>query len=64
MENTPLYVTFPRIYSISNQKEAKVGEIREVCRLNWCRKPFIWKRELIDRILVLIGDLSGSKEED
>jgi hypothetical protein len=41
-----------------------VGEIREVCRLNLCRQPFIWERDLIDRILVLIGGLSGSKKED
>ena len=61
---------YPRLYSISNEKDALVGEVGEVreegsdWRFNWRRHLFMWEEELL---LCLKEDLEGfvwSQEED
>lgn len=61
---------YPRLYSISNQKEALVGEVGVVTevgtewRFEWRRHLFMWEEEVL---LSLTEDLQGmrwSQEED
>ena len=53
---------YPRLYSVSNQKEAKIGEMGEPSdhgsewRFIWRRHPFMWEEELL---LNLMEDLEG-----
>lgn len=53
---------YPRLFSISNQKEAKVGEVGMVTELGrewrfiWRRHLFVWEEELL---LSLMEDLAG-----
>lgn len=61
---------YPRLYSISNQKEASVGEIGEVLeegwRWNfvWRRRLFVWEEELLHSLLEDVEGLRWSHEED
>ena len=58
----PLRVNFPRLFSLSNQKEAKVGDLWElidgvqVWSLEWRRNIFVWEN-------VILEDLLGVLEE-
>ena len=66
----PLALTFPRVYSISSQKEAKVGELWRfqdgvvTWNLHWRRVPFVWEHNLIRNLLVLIERVMLGVEED
>lgn len=63
--NLPLYAIFPRLFSISTQKDAKVAKLWEngdewgTWRLIWRRTPFVWGCEKIDTLLATIGSFNG-----
>jgi len=57
--NTPFSVNFPRLYSISNQKEASVGDLWEGgeridLAFHMAKGTFVWKLDLISNLLELI----------
>lgn len=66
----PLKEVFPRLFSLSNHKDAFVGEVwgfsgvRMDWILEWRRQPFMWEVDLIESLLGLIGRLNGLEEED
>lgn len=66
----PLYNLFPRLYSLSNQKEANVGDVvllqdgDRVWNINWRRIPFTWEANLINNLLALLEDVVLGGEED
>jgi hypothetical protein len=76
--DTPLKDRFPRLYSISTQKEALVADVwnptdgGENWRLLWCRRFFVWEetvfeelREVINRVTLLNAtDKWGWKPEN
>lgn len=61
---------FPRLFSLSNQKDAKVGEMvlvqegGRVWNLTWRRNPFIWEGNLIANLMALLEDVRFRGEED
>jgi len=61
---------FPRLFSISTQKEAKVGDMVSlldgVCvwNITWRRNPFLWKINIIDNMLALLEGVVLGSEED
>jgi len=65
-----LATSFPRIFSISSQKEAKVrdlwtcqnGEVH--WNLGWRRQPFLWERNLIHNLLALLEGATLREEDD
>jgi hypothetical protein len=68
--NTPFCVTYPRLFSISCQKEALVGDVWEVNEVGgaweflWRRNLFLWEGGLLEN---LFGELHGwvrSERED
>lgn len=70
MGNSPLHVMFPRLYSISNQKEATVGDIGlksdgiVSSNLTWRRCPFNWEQDLITILTGVIASARSGDEED
>lgn len=56
--NEALYLTFPRLFSISSQKEAMVGEVwvDGDWNLTWRRSLFVWEEGLIH---ILLDELEG-----
>lgn len=62
MGNAALCVSYPRLFSISNQKDALVGDLSEATvgggtwNLIWRRKLFVWEESLVEN---LMGDLEG-----
>jgi hypothetical protein len=66
----PLAILFPRLFSISTHKEAKVGDLWSfiegtvLWNLTWRRQPFLWERNLIDNLLALIGGVVLGRDED
>jgi len=60
MGNVPLCISFPQLFSFSNQKDAKVGELWEVTRGNgfwslvWWRNLFVWGRALLVDLMGLL----------
>lgn len=63
----PLALAFPRIYSISSQKEATVGDLwngAEGWILNWRRTPFLWESYLIANLLLIVNRITLGEEED
>ena len=58
----PLYKVYPRLFSISTQKEATVRDLVSlqggacVWELNWRRNPFLWELNLVD---ILLASLEG-----
>lgn len=61
---------FPRLFSISNQKEAKVREVGvgqgggRYWNLSWRRQPFSWKANLFENLMDLLEDVVFTTEED
>lgn len=66
----PLYNVFPRLFSLSNQKDAKVGEMvlvqegGRVWNLTWRRNPFIWEGNLIANLMARLENVRFRGEED
>jgi hypothetical protein len=61
---------FPRLFSISTQKEASVAEMWNPMagevnwRLIWRRRLFVWEENLMDELLVVINRISPSDDTD
>jgi hypothetical protein len=60
---------FPRLYSISTQKEGIVAEVGNLAgtvgwTLTWRRSLFVWENTLLEELLMLINQTSLSMEED
>lgn len=61
---------YPRLFSISNQKESMVGEIGEedgaltVWNFDWRWEFFDWEEQLFASLLVDLEGLLGSHEAD
>jgi len=66
----PLYTMFPKLFSLSTQKEAKVGDLvllqGDVRGWNfmWRRHPFLWEVNLIDNLMTLLEGVILGTEED
>jgi hypothetical protein len=66
----PLYLMFPRLFSLSTQKEAKVGDMVgvhggvAVWNMIWRRHPFLWEVNLIDNLMALLEGVILGTEED
>jgi hypothetical protein len=68
--NQALATTFPRLYSISSHKDAKIADLwiaghgEASWNLVWRRQPFLWERNLIANLLTLLeGTLLGDEED-
>jgi len=65
-----LRTKYPRLFSISNQQEAKVGEVRRlegnttVWNLVWRRPFFAWEEQLYLNLLEDLDGVEWSLEED
>ena len=66
----PFRIKCPRLFSLSNQKEATVGEIgggeapeRELM-LTWRRPLFVWENELLVELMEDLHGFRGGQEED
>lgn len=57
---------YPRLYSVSNQKEALVGELHlgTEWRFNWRRHLFMWEEELLISLKEDVEGMVWSEEED
>lgn len=61
---------FPRLYSISSQKEAKVRDVWSLVNseltwnLTWRRLPFLWENNLIVNLLATLHSVILGEEED
>jgi hypothetical protein len=57
----PLQVQFPRLFSISSQKDASIAEVsnplinNQRWRLVWRRRLFIWEQDLLTELLEIIN---------
>lgn len=66
----PLCDCFPRLYSISNQREEMVGEVSFLREgsvewiLTWRREPFLWESELIANLMTVVADFRIGEDED
>ena len=66
----PLLTLFSRHYSLSTQKEAKVGDLMvyqggmRVWNTTWRRHPFVWEVNLIDNLMALLKGVILGPEED
>lgn len=69
VREVPLFNLFPKLYSLSNQKEAKVWEVvtfqgvGRFWNITW-RQPFMWEANLIDNLLALLEDVVSESNED
>jgi hypothetical protein len=58
--NVPLKVMFPRLYSLSNQKESMVADLLEIqgdlkiWSFDWRRNLFQWELELVSSLTNLL----------
>jgi hypothetical protein len=70
MGNTPLCDLYPRLFSISSQKEARISDVRIShegewrWELMWRRRLFVWEEELIVGLRVALPSLVLSDVED
>jgi len=68
--SNPLCVTFSRLFSISNQKDAWVGDVCEIrdeesrWTLTWQRPMFLWEGDLLQNLLALVASFCWSGVED
>jgi mannosylglycoprotein endo-beta-mannosidase len=68
--DSPLCLKFPRLYSLSMQKDVCVGELlmvegdRRWWNLNWRRNLFQWEMERLNVLVGLIANVSLSLQED
>lgn len=66
----PFLTLFPRLYSLSTQKEAKVGDMMvyqgglRVWNTTWRRHPFLWEVNLIDNLMALLEGVILGPEVD
>ena len=70
LAEAPLMSLFPRLFSISTQKEAKVGDMVSlldgVCvwNITWRRNMFLWEINIIDNLFALLkGVVLGSDDD-
>ena len=65
-----LAITFPQLFSLSLQKDAKVGDLWHLhngvvsWNFNWRRDTFLWENNLMDNLLHLLRRVSLEEEED
>ncbi|MCH79402.1 LINE-1 reverse transcriptase like [Trifolium medium] len=65
-----LSVKFPRLYSLSTQKEATVRDLvvvvgeRRNWNFLWRRRLFLWEEDSVSQLLALLENLNLSNEED
>jgi len=70
VENIPLRVGYPRLYSLSTQKLAKVGDFWNCNHglgewfFSWRWNLFVWETDLFNGLLRLIGGLEVSGDKD
>jgi hypothetical protein len=68
--DAPLKNLFPRLFAISNQKEASVadiwnsGEEHERWNLQWRRRFFVWEENLLEDLLLVINAAQISDRGD
>jgi hypothetical protein len=68
--DVPLRDRFPRLFSISNQKEMSVSSVRRDLNgttcwdLSWRRRFFVWEHDLLIDLLALINPISLSNDAD
>ena len=61
---------YPRLFSLSNQKEAKVGELWEgeemeiTWAFTWRRPLFVWENDLLIEMMEDLNGFRGGQEED
>jgi len=66
----PFRVKYPRLYSLSNQKEAKVGDLRVGSTLgggwyfSWRRSLIVWENEMLSALMVELEGFTGRQTED
>jgi hypothetical protein len=66
----PLKDRFPRLFSISIQKEASVAEIWDPgsdafnWQLLWRRRLFVWEEYVVEELKGVLNDVTISAEED
>jgi hypothetical protein len=67
---TPLKDRFPRLFSISTQKEVSVAGVRKNINgtsswdLNWRRRFFVWEHDLYNELLDLINPVTLVEDSD
>jgi hypothetical protein len=67
---TPLALVFPRLYSLSNQKEKVVSDFivsqdgRRSWNFLWRRNLFIWEEDLVNNLVNILDSLVLSSEDD
>ena len=68
--NSPLCVGFPHLFSISNQKEAMVGDMWRSSDgvhdwlFSWRRRLFIWEEGLLNDLMMVLQSNRGGQAED
>ena len=68
--NAPLCLAFPRLFSISSQKEAMVGDVWVVNEVGgawsflWRRNLFVWKGGLLENLYVELEGWVRTERED
>jgi hypothetical protein len=67
---TSLDLVYPRLFSLSNEKDGKVGDllVREGDRrswlLTWRRRLFQWEEESLSQLMNLLGSVDLSSDDD
>jgi hypothetical protein len=69
VDTLPLKIRFPRLFSISTQKEVSVVEVYPLdyaagWRFSWRRRLFVWEEEVLDNLLVVINLIILREGED
>jgi hypothetical protein len=67
--NVPLKLQFPRLFSISSQKEAMVADVYTPglvpsWGLLWRRRLFVWEEDLLANLLNVLHPVTLSEEDD
>jgi len=66
----PLFNLFPRLYSLSNCKEAMVTDVVEfheggrLWNVRWRRQPFMWETDLIGNLMDLLEEVVLNGDRD
>jgi hypothetical protein len=59
---------FPRLFSLSEQKEQLIGELFaelfDRSRLIWRRSLFLWEEELVDQLVAMVREVRFTTERD
>jgi len=64
------HCVYPILFSISSQKEAKVGDVVSlhggvrVGDINWRRRIFLWELNLIDNLMASLEGVNVGSDED